>query len=185
MRDTVMTLGPVYLRWWLVTVFALPGLFFTVRCVSQGSVNERIGDLLHVLMCAGMIAMVLPAVPGIPLIGQIVVFSAGTLWFTGLIFVEHGTRHWHRTSGAHAHHAIMMAGMVWMTTIMAMAGDDAAVPFVLTVIAAVLAVLFLVSAGNAVLLTSRTTPEHRVPLSVAADVIMTAGMAATTLVMIT
>lgn len=184
MRHTVMIVGPAYLRWWFAAVFALPGLFFLIRCALRGTLVERIGDGLHVLMCAGMIAMVVPGSPGIPVVGQVVVFSAGTLWFTGLIFVGHGNRNWHRECGAHVHHAIMMAGMVWMTTIMAMVGHGNAVPSVLAVVAAGLAVLFLVSGGAAMVLSSRATPAQAVPLPVVADVIMSVGMATMTVTMI-
>jgi hypothetical protein len=76
----------------------------------------------------------------------------------------------------------MMAGM---TTIMTLVGHGKAVHLVLAVIAGALAVLFLVSAGIAVFLTSRRTPGRQVPLPVAADVIMTVGMAAMTMVIIT
>ncbi|WP_143230306.1 DUF5134 domain-containing protein [Actinosynnema sp. ALI-1.44] len=170
-----------FLRWWFTALFVLPGLFFLVRCLVRRVTAVRISDGLHVLMCAGMIVMMWPAAGAVPVAAQLAVFGLGTLWFAGLVVVGYDDCEWPRSWGAHAHHAIMMAGMVWMVAIMSM--QDHVVPGLQAGIAAVLAVLLLFGAGAVAVRASRAASG--VPLPVAADVLMSVGMAGTTLVLIT
>ncbi|MBE1469303.1 DUF5134 domain-containing protein [Kibdelosporangium phytohabitans] len=174
-------MGSPFLRWWLTALFLLPGLFFLARCLLRGVPATRVSDGLHVLMCAGMIVMMWPTGLVVPVAAQLAVFGAGTLWFAGLVVVGHDDCDWPRSWGAHAHHAIMMAGMVWMIAIMSM--HRAVVPGLQAGIAAVLAALFLLGSAAVAVRSSRSTSG--VPLPVAADVLMSVGMAGTTLVLIT
>jgi hypothetical protein len=184
MHGTSMMVGSPHLRWCFTVLFVLPGLFFLVRGVQRGAPAARVSDGLHVLMCAGMIAMVWPGGMGVPVAGHVIVFGAGTLWFAVLAFVGHEDGRWPCDWGAHAHHAIMMAGMVWMSAIMTLGVHDHAVPSPLAVVAGALAVLFLVGCGMVLTWSSRNNPRRGVPLHVAADVLMSVGMASTMVTMV-
>lgn len=174
-----MVVAP-FLRWWFTALFAVPGLFFLVRTVARGVPVARVSDSLHVLMCLGMILMVWPSGMAVPVVVSLVVFGLGTLWFAGLVIVGHDDCDWPRGWGAHAHHAIMMAGMVWMAAIMSMHGR--AVPGLLVGVATVLALVFVLGAGAVLVRSSRSASG--VPLPAAADVVMSVGMAGATLVLV-
>ncbi|HET6708642.1 DUF5134 domain-containing protein [Amycolatopsis sp.] len=112
------------LRWILTVVFVAAGAFCLYRCVRQGSVTCRIGDVLHAAMCAAMVAMVWPATMGVAGLPQVVLFGFAAAWFA--VAVVRGTAHesrWHP-----GYHAAMMLAMVWMVVAMprAMVGSGAA-----------------------------------------------------------
>lgn len=108
------------LRWLVTVVFVAAGVFCLYRCVRHGSVLNRVNDLLHVLMCAAMIAMAWPVGMGFARVPQIVLFTIAAVWFVGMLVVGR-----HRHAG---HHAVMMAAMAGMVFAMplAMGGGIAA-----------------------------------------------------------
>ncbi|MEA5362920.1 DUF5134 domain-containing protein [Amycolatopsis sp., V23-08] len=105
------------LRWILTILFVLTGAFCAYRCVRQGSVPERVGDVLHVVMCVAMVAMAWPVGMGIARLPQTVVFGLAAAWFagvaaTGASHADHGGRR------AAVYHVVMMAAMAWMVFVM-------------------------------------------------------------------
>lgn len=101
------------LRWVVTVVFVAAGVFCLYRCVRHGPVLNRVNDLLHVLMCAAMIAMAWPVGMGFARAPQIVLFVIAAVWFTGMLVVGR-----HRHAG---HHAVMMAAMAGMVFAMPLA----------------------------------------------------------------
>ncbi|GAA1974632.1 DUF5134 domain-containing protein [Amycolatopsis minnesotensis] len=110
-------IAEIGLRWILTAVFAATGVFCAYRCVRHGTAATRVSDALHVLMCAGMVAMAWPAAMTFARIPQTVLFAAAAAWFAGALVLRGGA---HRDHGStsHAHHALMMAGMAWMVFMM-------------------------------------------------------------------
>lgn len=112
------------LRWILTVVFAAAGAFCLYRCVRQGAVASRIGDVLHAAMCVAMVAMAWPATMGVAGLGQVVLFGFAAAWFA--VAAARGSAHGGRRHPAY--HAAMMLAMVWMVFAMprAMVGSGAA-----------------------------------------------------------
>jgi uncharacterized protein DUF5134 len=160
-------IGELGLRWIFTLAFAAAGAFCLYRCVRHGTAAHRVCDALHALMCAAMVAMAWPAAMNVARVPQILFFAVAALWFAGMIVAGRGG------SGrlSLGHHALMMAGMAWMVLVMPLAmsgtastpasGDHHAgmtmggtttmigdAPAHVTIVAAVLAVVFLV-AGTA------------------------------------
>jgi hypothetical protein len=162
-------IGELGLRWIVTLAFAAAGAFCLYRCVRQGSAAHRVCDVLHALMCAGMVAMAWPAAMDVARVPQIVFFAVAALWFAGMVVAGRTNRL------ALGYHALMMAGMAWMVLVMPLAmagampassgagsgsGDHAGMamggattmigdsPVHVTIVAAVLTVVFLV-AGTA------------------------------------
>ncbi|MEV6871807.1 DUF5134 domain-containing protein [Amycolatopsis sp. NPDC051128] len=164
-------IGELGLRWIFTLAFAAAGAFCLYRCVRHGTVAHRVCDALHALMCAAMVAMAWPAAMNVARVPQILFFAVAALWFAGMLVAGRGG------SGrlSLGHHALMMAGMAWMVLVMPLAmsgtmtsapasapasGDHAGMtmgaattmmgdaPAHVTIVAAVLAVVFLV-AGTA------------------------------------
>ena len=109
------------LRWILTIVFAGTGFFCLYRCLRQGPVTSRFGDVLHTAMCAGMVAMVWPATMSFARLPQLLLFGFAAAWFA--VAAARGTDRWHP-----GYHAVMMAAMAWMVFAMprAMVGSGAA-----------------------------------------------------------
>ncbi|ATY11516.1 DUF5134 domain-containing protein [Amycolatopsis sp. AA4] len=153
------------LRWILTVLFAAAGAFCLYRCVRRTGWNGRVADALHAAMCVGMVTMAWPATMTFARIPQVVLFAAAAGWFA--VSAAWGFGHG-RLPGAH--HALMMAGMAWMAFAMpsamagmtmsaaAMGGEHAGMdmgdasmtmtghaPAQVVVVAAVLAVVFLVA----------------------------------------
>jgi hypothetical protein len=161
-------IGELGLRWIVTLAFAAAGAFCLYRCVRHGSATHRVCDVLHALMCAGMVAMAWPAAMNVARVPQIVFFAVAALWFAGMVVAGRKNRL------ALGYHALMMAGMAWMVLVMPLvmsgamtasssgagSGDHAGMamggattmigdsPAHVTIVAAVLAVVFLV-AGTA------------------------------------
>ncbi|WP_033289511.1 DUF5134 domain-containing protein [Amycolatopsis jejuensis] len=98
------------LRWILTALFAAAGVFCLERCVRQVGITGRVSDVLHTLMCAGMITMAWPATMSFARMPQVVLFAAAAVWFA--VTAKHGRMY----------HALMMAGMAWMAFVMPWAG---------------------------------------------------------------
>jgi hypothetical protein len=101
------------LRWILTALFAGVGFFCVYRCVRQGSVTSRFGDVLHAVMCAAMVTMAWPATMSFARVPQLVLFGFAAVWFAG-------TTVWGAAHAGHTgrwqpgYHAAMMAVMAWM-----------------------------------------------------------------------
>ncbi|WP_206792062.1 DUF5134 domain-containing protein [Amycolatopsis sp. MtRt-6] len=105
------------LRWILTAMFVLTGAFCAYRCLRQGSAAERTGDVLHVVMCVAMVAMVWPATMSVARWPQIVFFALAAVWFVGIAAVgsSHGDHGGRRVA---IYHVVMMAAMAWMVFVM-------------------------------------------------------------------
>ncbi|MEU6346805.1 DUF5134 domain-containing protein [Streptomyces sp. NPDC046977] len=107
------------LRWLLSAMFALPTLYSLWLMVAPvTSLNERVSHVLHSAMGVAMIAMVWPWGMDLSSGPQVVLFTAGALWFAGaaLIRVAPGAR-----AGALVvalPHVVMMGAMAWMVRAM-------------------------------------------------------------------
>jgi len=110
------------LRWIVTLAFAAAGAFCLYRCVRHGSAVHRVRDVLHLLMCAGMVAMAWPGAMHVARIPQIVVFAVAAAWFAGMLVVGRKNRL------SPGHHALMMAGMAWMVRVMPLAMSGTATP---------------------------------------------------------
>ncbi|MFD1722786.1 DUF5134 domain-containing protein [Amnibacterium endophyticum] len=124
---------PAVLGWIDTAVFTVLAAWYAVRAVVAGGWRHRVSSALHLAMSAAMAAMpwtVLPAEP------QVVLFSAGALWFVWAALTEPAGGD-PLLDGAHGgrvgalYHAGMMASMVWMAIAMTpaspamdMAGHD-------------------------------------------------------------
>lgn len=97
----------VGLRWIVSAVFVVAGLFCAYRCLRQGPATSRFGDVLHMVMCAGMVAMAWPATMSFARVPQLVLFGLAAAWFAG-------TAAWHTGRWHRGYHAVMMAAMAWM-----------------------------------------------------------------------
>jgi Domain of unknown function (DUF5134) len=105
------------LRWILTAMFVCTGAFCAYRCLRQGSAAERTGDVLHVVMCVAMVAMVWPATMSVARWPQIVFFALAAVWFVGVAAAgasheDHGGRR------VAIYHVVMMAAMAWMVFVM-------------------------------------------------------------------
>ncbi|UOZ04075.1 DUF5134 domain-containing protein [Amycolatopsis sp. WQ 127309] len=105
------------LRWILTALFVLTGAFCAYRCARQGTAAERVGDVLHVVMCVAMVVMAWPAGMGFARLPQTVLFGLAAVWFagvavTGAAHADHGGRR------AASYHVVMMAAMAWMVFVM-------------------------------------------------------------------
>ncbi|KAA9154667.1 DUF5134 domain-containing protein [Amycolatopsis acidicola] len=103
------------LRWILTIAFAAVGAFCVYRCVRHGGAAHRVSDLLHIAMCAGMIAMAWPAGMNLARVPQILLFSAAAVWFAGLLVFDVRGHHGKLSLG---YHAAMLAAMAWMVLVM-------------------------------------------------------------------
>ncbi|HYQ67353.1 DUF5134 domain-containing protein [Actinophytocola sp.] len=193
-------IAELMLRWIVTIAFAAVGVFCDFRAVTRGPARSRVSDVLHGLMCAGMIAMAWPAGMDFARVPQLFLFTAATVWFAGMLVIGAGGHgRW-----SLAHHALMMGGMAWMVLVMPTvmagmtmegtasggghAGHDMGgatmtmnTPAHVVFVAVVLAVVFLV-AGIAWLARAFDAGRHeetlRMPTAgLAAEGIMSLGMA--------
>lgn len=108
----------VGLRWLLTAAFAVAGLVCLVRCARPDrpteSPVERLGALLQALMCAAMVAMVWPWGASLPVVPQVVLFTAATVWFLGVLAFSAGRP----DRAGLVHQVLMMVTMVWMVAVM-------------------------------------------------------------------
>ncbi|MDT7799046.1 MAG: hypothetical protein QOI78_2479 [Actinomycetota bacterium] len=102
---------PDYLRWILTPVFALAGALALVLGFWRTSAAQRVSGVLHVAVCAGMIAMIWPVTMSRTQVPQIVAYGAAAAWFAGLLVFDAHARH---DKTALAYHAAMAAAAAWM-----------------------------------------------------------------------
>lgn len=118
------------LQWLLTVAFSATMLFSALQLSRTRRPVPLVGDALHLVMSAGMIAMCWPWWGYVPAAPQLILFIFGTTWFLSLLFLQlaqriqrvavGGHRAWHQAA-----HAIMMLAMVWMIVAMP-AGSDTA-----------------------------------------------------------
>lgn len=144
--------GSVLLSWTLTIVFGATGLWFLAGCMRIAAANavaiiDRMSDLAHAAMCAGMIAMIWPWGRNVPVWFQAAVFGTATVWFLVLLTGDARLRPASYPSGSrglwHAHHALMMGAMTWMVVAMPV---SMSMPGAVTVISVVLAAYFVLAA---------------------------------------
>ena len=124
-----MVADPV-LQWALTIAFGATGLYAALRIAMTRAPLILIGQLLHLLMSAGMVAMCWPWWAALPAMPQTVVFGTATVWFAALFALQlarrvrrsavDGHEAWHQAA-----HAIMMLAMVWMIVTMGLGGGAA------------------------------------------------------------
>lgn len=114
------------LRWFLSVLFAVPVLYGTWRMVVPGTaVAERVGHAWHAAMGALMIAMAWPWGMDVPVVPQVVLFSAGGLWFVAAAPFRAGDRSPRGAVLAALPHTVMMGAMAWMVAAMDSSGTMA------------------------------------------------------------
>ncbi|MEV7404892.1 DUF5134 domain-containing protein [Streptomyces sp. NPDC091267] len=108
------------LRWILTALFALPTLYALLLAATPGrTIANRVGHALHAAMGGLMVAMAWPWGMSLPADPQIVVFTAGALWFA-IAALARSSETDSRTAGlvAALPHIVMMAAMAWMVAVM-------------------------------------------------------------------
>ncbi|MFG3248033.1 DUF5134 domain-containing protein [Streptomyces sp. NPDC048187] len=111
------------LRWILTLMFAAPvgyGLWRLGRPAT--GLTGRVGHALHAAMGVLMIAMAWPWGMDLAVAPQVVLFTAGALWFVAASLIRPGEHS--RTGAAKAAwpHALMMGAMAWMVAAMGTSG---------------------------------------------------------------
>jgi hypothetical protein len=108
-------------RWIFTLAFAAVGLFCLYRGARHGPATQRVSGVLHLALCAGMVAMAWPAATNLGRVPQIVFFAFAAVWFAGLLVVDARGPHERLSLG---YHAVMPAAMVWMALAMPAATSD-------------------------------------------------------------
>ncbi|MEU9635825.1 DUF5134 domain-containing protein [Streptomyces tendae] len=114
------------LRWILTLMFAAPVLYGLWRLVLPTTgLTGRVGHVLHAAMGVLMIAMAWPWGMDLAAAPQVVLFTAGAVWFVGASLIRPGALS--RTGAVLAAwpHALMMGAMAWMVGAMATSGSTA------------------------------------------------------------
>ncbi|WP_327436516.1 DUF5134 domain-containing protein (plasmid) [Streptomyces sp. NBC_01201] len=108
------------LRWILTVLFVLPALYALWLAVTPDrSVPSRVGHLLHSVMGAAMAAMAWPWGMDLPITPQVVLFSAGAVWFAATAaFRSPATDPLRARLLASVPHVVMMLAMAWMAAVM-------------------------------------------------------------------
>lgn len=193
-------------QWAFTVVFAAVAIYSLYRVFADRSrPTQAVGQGLHLLMAADMVAMSWDWWTVIPVSLQIAVFAAGTAWFLVLLVLQlrrvitrrmlggHGP--WHQVA-----HAVMMLAMVWMVAAMSpmvssstsgesgtpmpasghshsgLTGSDAATGIAVTVALLVTAVVLVVEFVDCIRGPARTWRGHTG--DVASGAVMSFGMAA-------
>lgn len=108
------------LRWILSLMFAVPVLYGVWRMVLPATeLAERADHLWHAAMGVLMIAMVWPWGMDLAALPQVVLFSAGGLWFLAAAPFRTRGRRWSQAVLAALPHGLMMGAMAWMVAAMA------------------------------------------------------------------
>ncbi|MGW3240171.1 DUF5134 domain-containing protein [Streptomyces olivaceus] len=111
------------LRWILTLMFAAPALHGLWRLVQPTTdLTGRVGHVLHAAMGVLMIAMAWPWGMGLAVAPQVVLFTAGALWFLAASLLRPGERPRAGAVNAAWPHALMMGAMAWMVAAMGSSG---------------------------------------------------------------
>ncbi|MFL9655086.1 DUF5134 domain-containing protein [Streptomyces sp. PB17] len=114
------------LRWILTLMFAAPVLYGLWRLALPGTgLTGRVGHVLHAAMGVLMIAMAWPWGMDLAVAPQVVLFTAGAVWFVGASLIRPGGRSRTGAVAAAWPHALMMGAMAWMVEAMAASGSAA------------------------------------------------------------
>jgi hypothetical protein len=121
-------------QWLLSALFAVVIAYAVVHLGRSSSIRDKISYAIHTVMGLAMLAMVWPWGMVVPPIVQIVVFTAGALWFVSLLLfpgmgkpVDGAPGH-HDGRAKTVYHGAMMAGMVAMAVGMAEIGGGQSFP---------------------------------------------------------
>ncbi|PWH07350.1 hypothetical protein DEO23_01495 [Brachybacterium endophyticum] len=122
----------------LTVLFATLGVHALVSAVRhRARPFDLVGDLLHALMCVGMVAMSWPWWSLLPSLPQILLYALAAGWFVllALLQIARGTEAVAQGADGqdialgHGHgplhqlqHAVMMLAMVWMVVVMSPGG---------------------------------------------------------------
>jgi hypothetical protein len=108
------------LRWILTLLFVLPTLYALWLAATPGrSALSRVGHLLHAVMGAAMAVMTWPWGMNLPVTWQVVLFSAGAVWFAATAAVgSPATDSLRARLFASVPHVVMMLAMAWMAAVM-------------------------------------------------------------------
>lgn len=114
------------LRWILTLLFAVPVVFGLWRAVLPGTeAAERMDHALHAAMGVLMVAMAWPWGMDLSAEPQVVLFSAGALWFLAAAPFRAGDRSRRGAVLAVWPHVLMMGAMAWMVAAMNSSGTMA------------------------------------------------------------
>ncbi|GAA2332805.1 DUF5134 domain-containing protein [Streptomyces kunmingensis] len=113
-------INAIGLRWILTALFVLPTLYALWLTAAPGRAPaDRVGHALHAVMGVAMAAMVWPRGMNLPAGPQVVVFSAGALWFAAAALARSSHVNTRTTAVIAAlPHIVMMAAMAWMAAVM-------------------------------------------------------------------
>ncbi|MEU2227802.1 DUF5134 domain-containing protein [Streptomyces sp. NPDC018347] len=113
-------INPTGLRWVLTALFVLPALYALWLAAAPGrALPGRVSHVLHAAMGVAMAAMVWPWGMDLPADPQVIVFSAGALWFAATPwFRSPGTEPRRARFLAAVPHVVMMLAMAWMAAVM-------------------------------------------------------------------
>ncbi|MFJ8006221.1 DUF5134 domain-containing protein [Streptomyces fagopyri] len=112
------------LRWVLSLIFAAPVLYGVWRMLLPGTkAAERVDHALHAVMGVLMIAMAWPQGMDLPPVPQVVLFSAGGVWFVATAPFRAGDRSRGKAVVAALPHVVMMGAMAWMVAAMDSSGS--------------------------------------------------------------
>ncbi|WP_323184387.1 DUF5134 domain-containing protein [Streptomyces canus] len=104
-------------------MFAVPVGYGVWRLVLPATgIGERVDHALHAAMGVLMIAMARPWGMDLPVVPQVVPFSAGTVWFVAAAPVRAEGRSRGRTVLATLPHVVMTGAMAWMVSAMESSG---------------------------------------------------------------
>ncbi|MEU7088893.1 DUF5134 domain-containing protein [Streptomyces achromogenes] len=111
------------LRWILTLVFAVPvGYGLWRLALPATNLAARVDHALHAAMGALMAAMAWPWGMDLPAVPQVVVFTAGALWFVAAAPFRAGARSRAGAVMAAWPHALMTGAMAWMVAAMGSSG---------------------------------------------------------------
>lgn len=171
----------------LTAVFALTAAWFAGHGVRGGSWADRVCDTFHVLMSLSMVAMAWPWGTAVPVLPQVLLFAAASVWFVLMAVLPpdrppRNREHTDRGAWLPWLHVVMMVSMVWMLLAMPALHGATTAAGPLTVLSGVAVLVLLVS--GTVLSVTATVPVvtggrsgPRLPWH-AAHVAMGAGMVA-------
>ncbi|HEY0817044.1 MAG TPA: DUF5134 domain-containing protein, partial [Pseudonocardia sp.] len=102
------------LRWIFTFAVAAAGALYLYRGTREGAATHRVTGVLHLITCAGMIAMAWPAAMNLGRMPQILLYGFAAAWFAGLLAFDVGGRR----NASLAYHAAMPSAMMWMVLVM-------------------------------------------------------------------
>ncbi|CAM4217008.1 hypothetical protein MB901379_02371 [Mycobacterium basiliense] len=103
------------LRWVVTVLFALSaGGFILAVGGGHRRATSIVGQLLHIVMAAAMIAMAWPGGARLPTTAPMMFFLFAAVWFSVVALSRAGARH----RVVNSYHTLMMLAMAWMYAVM-------------------------------------------------------------------